>query len=100
MEKVKLQDYSLISNEWIDEEIKTIKEHRNRLVFGSINYILCDGKISALETIKSKTIPTNKLQFFVNVELLLEERKDILEDYGIEGDDTSKKYQSEQTKND
>jgi hypothetical protein len=57
--KIKLQDYSLISNEWIDERIAEIKRASIH-VFGEVN-LTAEMIIVNLELVKKQTIPSEKL---------------------------------------
>ena len=59
--KIKLQDYSLISNEWINEEIKRWKKETKNYKVDSYEYGYCHGKLMVLEELKEKLIPSEKL---------------------------------------
>lgn len=59
--KIKLQDYSLISNEWIDNEIEILISRRDSHNPESQSYIFIDGKIGMLDYIKQKLISSEKL---------------------------------------
>lgn len=58
--KIKLKDYSLISNEWIYEEIERLVKKRDSSGIDEV-VIFCDGKIAALEHIKQQLIPSEQL---------------------------------------
>lgn len=63
--KIKLEDYSLISNEWLDNKIAELKDlydlySTNSSLFQACNFI--QAKISLLETIKKEQlIPSKQL---------------------------------------
>ena len=60
--KIKLQDYSLISNEWIDETIKTTTENRDKCGNGTSEWYDYNGRIWFLNYIKKEQlIPSEKL---------------------------------------
>ena len=59
--KIKLQDYSLISNEWIESEIEIITTQRNKHQRGTERYNTLDGNIAAFERLKQRLIPSEKL---------------------------------------
>jgi hypothetical protein len=56
--KIKLQDYSLISNEWIDKEIEKLNVIARD---GDINKFRIEGQIISLLSIKQQLIPSEKL---------------------------------------
>ena len=57
--KIKLQDYSLISNEWIQQSMDFYQSELNS---GSeLQYVSLAAKISLLEEIKEQLIPSEKL---------------------------------------
>lgn len=57
--KIKLQDYSLISNEWIQQSMDSYQSELNS---GSeLQYVSLAAKISLLEEIKEQLIPSEKL---------------------------------------
>jgi len=59
--KIKLQEYSLISNEWIEKSIKVweneIKNHKTN----SFKYGYCQGKLMLLCELKKQLIPLEEL---------------------------------------
>jgi len=63
--KIKLQNYSLISNDWIDKEIEELKIFRDNCDEGiewkkdTQNYFI--GRINSLRIIKEQLIPSEKL---------------------------------------
>jgi len=69
MVKAKLQDYSLINNEWLDKEIERLTIFCKRPDCNSSEYL--NGKIDMLKELKLQLIPSNKLQFFNTVELFI-----------------------------
>ena len=56
--KIKLQDYGLISIEWIDEEIEKLNVIARD---GDINKFRIEGQIISLLSIKQQLIPSEKL---------------------------------------
>jgi hypothetical protein len=56
--KIKLQDYSLISSEWIDKEIEKLNVIARD---GDINKFRIEGQIISLLSIKQQLIPSEKL---------------------------------------
>jgi len=56
--KIKLQDYGLISNEWIDKEIEKLNVIARD---GDINKFRIEGQIISLLSIKQQLIPSEKL---------------------------------------
>jgi hypothetical protein len=56
--KIKLQDYSLISSEWIDKEIEKLNIIARD---GDINKFRIEGQIISLLSIKKQLIPSEKL---------------------------------------
>jgi hypothetical protein len=62
--KIKLQDYSLISNEWIQQSMDFYQSELNS---GSeLQYVSLAAKISLLEEIKEQLIPSEKLGEEIN----------------------------------
>jgi hypothetical protein len=62
--KIKLQDYSLISNDWIDEQIKLleIQIQKTDLIYNPTSYDRATTRLSLLKIIKQKQlIPAEKL---------------------------------------
>lgn len=70
--KIKLQDYSIISNEWVDEEIESFKQLLKELkskkiinpeyVFrNNIRIAAIESKIQTWTKIKQQLIPSEKL---------------------------------------
>ena len=59
--KIKLQDYSLISNEWINSEIERLVEKRDSYPPDSPEFAFCDGEICIIVKIKAVLIPSEKL---------------------------------------
>jgi len=61
--KIKLQDYSLISNEWIDSKIKKLITQRDRYLNDELweNAQYKQGEIHTLKSIKEQLIPAEKL---------------------------------------
>ena len=59
--KIKLQDYGLISIEWIDKKRNEIQIKRDKCPIGSHIRIVYEHKLSLLEDIKDHLIPSEKL---------------------------------------
>ncbi len=60
--KIKLQDYSLISNEWIDKRIETLEAIRDQLIKEDMPYNSTQNRIDELRSIKElQLIPSEKL---------------------------------------
>jgi hypothetical protein len=59
--KIKLQEYSLISNEWIESEIKILSNKRDSYPVDSGSWTICDVRITILKHIKQQLIPSEKL---------------------------------------
>ena len=61
--KIKLQDYSIISNEWIEKRIKTLnKSYTHSNINGNVikcNFI--NAELEYLEELKQQLIPAEKL---------------------------------------
>jgi hypothetical protein len=60
--KIKLQGYSLISNEWIDKRIETLEAIRDQLIKEDMPYNSTQNRIDELRSIKElQLIPSEKL---------------------------------------
>ena len=60
--KIKLQDYSLISNEWIEARIKHFQDMKNAIIDSKIaNPNRYDSIIEELVILKQQLIPSEKL---------------------------------------
>ena len=59
--KIKLQDYSLISNEWIESEIQRLVTKRDTYDSESNEFAFIDGMICSIVKIKAQLIPSEKL---------------------------------------
>lgn len=59
--KIKLQDYSLISNEWIDEQIEELKKEKQKYLSDWFYVGQLEAKIDLLESVKQQLIPSEKL---------------------------------------
>ena len=59
--KIKLQEYSLINNECIDDEIKILANKRDSYPIDSGSWTICDVRITVLRNIKQQLIPSEKL---------------------------------------
>ena len=59
--KIKLQDYSLISNEWIDKEINRLTNIARECVADNVNADVYAHYIRCLEGVKEQLIPSEKL---------------------------------------
>ena len=61
--KIKLQDYSLISNEWIESEIERLIIKRDEYPESSTTHAFLDGMLGTFERMKNKQqlIPSEKL---------------------------------------
>lgn len=59
--KIKLEDYSLISNEWIDERIKNLTIIREKLIQQDMSYNATQNRIDELLSLKEQLIPSEKL---------------------------------------
>ena len=60
--KIKLQHYSLISNEWIDKRIETFEAIRDQLIKEDMPYNSTQNRIDELRSIKElQLIPSEKL---------------------------------------
>jgi hypothetical protein len=70
--KIKLQEYSLISNEWIEERIKKLnKSYTHSNIIGNVircNFI--NDELEYLEELKQQLIPLEKLVDNVYDELI------------------------------
>ena len=59
--KIKLQDYSIISNEWIDNEIDRLTKVARLLIADNVNADVYVHTIRCLEGVKEQLIPSEKL---------------------------------------
>jgi hypothetical protein len=59
--KIKLQDYSLISNEWIDTEIEELKKEKQKYLSDWYYIGQIEAKIDSLELVRQQLIPSEKL---------------------------------------
>jgi len=62
--KIKLQDYSLISNEWIDKEIERVDsviESYSKMSNSSYDVVFLKGQLEMLINLKKQLIPSEKL---------------------------------------
>jgi hypothetical protein len=60
--KIKLQEYSLISNKWIDKRIETLEAIRDQLIKEDMPYNSTQNRIDELRSIKElQLIPSEKL---------------------------------------
>ena len=58
--KIKLQDYSLISNEWIDKEIDRLTKVAKACIADNVNVNVYVHTIKCLENVKQQLIPSEE----------------------------------------
>ena len=59
--KIKLQDYSLISNEWIDKRIEFYTKYRDSITKSADDYHFYSMLVNELVELKQQLIPSEKL---------------------------------------
>jgi len=59
--KIKLQEYSLISNEWIVKKKREIIEEKRKHSIDSYDWIIADAKLYVLECVEEQLKPSEKL---------------------------------------
>ena len=59
--KIKLKDYSLISKEWIDEQIEELKKEKQKYLSDWFYTSQLEAKMDSLESVKQQLIPSEKL---------------------------------------